>query len=177
VTPTTGPRSLGSEKSSTPVRSESIFSARKRLILAVRVGKIARRRAIVIGGAEQFCSPYGVLQSEALPKLVQGLNRDRSKRRNLEWSRLKVGVTVTSSSNRCHPSRMARLARVVVPGIAHHVTQHSNGRARIFFSNGDYALYRDLLAEQCRRAARRWRPSLDGGLTPTASAPACDQSP
>jgi putative transposase len=47
---------------------------------------------------------------------------------------------------------MARLARVVIPGIAHHVTQRGNGRARTFFSNADYALYRDLLAEQCRRA-------------------------
>ena len=47
---------------------------------------------------------------------------------------------------------MARLARIVIPGIAHHVTQRGNGRARTFFSNEDYALYRDLLAEQCRRA-------------------------
>jgi len=47
---------------------------------------------------------------------------------------------------------MARLARVVIPGIAHHVTQRGNGRARTFFSNADYVLYRDLLAEQCRRA-------------------------
>jgi putative transposase len=47
---------------------------------------------------------------------------------------------------------MARLARVVIPGIAHHVTQRGNGRARTFFSNADYALYRDLLAEQCRGA-------------------------
>jgi putative transposase len=47
---------------------------------------------------------------------------------------------------------MARLARVVVPGIAHHVTQRGNGRARTFFSNQDYALYRDLLAEHCRGA-------------------------
>src|SRR5258708_750870 len=47
---------------------------------------------------------------------------------------------------------MARLARVVVPGTAHHVTQRGNGRACTFFSNQDYALYRDLLAEHCRRA-------------------------
>jgi len=47
---------------------------------------------------------------------------------------------------------MARLARVVVPGIAHHVTQRGNGRARTFFGDGDYALYRDLLAEHCRKA-------------------------
>jgi putative transposase len=47
---------------------------------------------------------------------------------------------------------MARLARVVVPGHPHHVTQRGNGRARTFFGDGDYALYRDLLAENCRNA-------------------------
>ena len=47
---------------------------------------------------------------------------------------------------------MARLARVVVPGHPHHVTQRGNGRARTFFDDGDYALYRDLLASQCRAA-------------------------
>ena len=47
---------------------------------------------------------------------------------------------------------MACLARVVIPGIAHHVTQRGNGRARTFFSDDDYALYRDLLAEHCRAA-------------------------
>ena len=47
---------------------------------------------------------------------------------------------------------MARLARVVIPGHPHHVTQRGNGRARTFFSDADYALYRDLLAENCRAA-------------------------
>ena len=47
---------------------------------------------------------------------------------------------------------MARLARVVVPGVPHHVTQRGNGRARTFFSDEDYALYRDLLAASCRAA-------------------------
>jgi putative transposase len=47
---------------------------------------------------------------------------------------------------------MARLARVVVPGHPHHVTQRGNGRARTFFCDADYALYRDLLAEHCRAA-------------------------
>jgi putative transposase len=48
--------------------------------------------------------------------------------------------------------RMARLARVVVPGHPHHVTERGNGRARTFFGDTDYALYRDLLAENCRAA-------------------------
>jgi putative transposase len=47
---------------------------------------------------------------------------------------------------------MARLARLVVPGLPHHVTQRGNGRSRTFFSDADYALYRDLLAENCRAA-------------------------
>jgi putative transposase len=45
---------------------------------------------------------------------------------------------------------MARLARVVVPGLAHHLTQRGNRRQRTFFSD-DYALYRRLLAASCRR--------------------------
>ena len=44
---------------------------------------------------------------------------------------------------------MARLARVVVPGHPHHVTQRGNDRAQTFFGDGDYALYRDLLASHC----------------------------
>jgi putative transposase len=47
---------------------------------------------------------------------------------------------------------MARLARVVIPGHPHHVTQRGNGRSRTFFDDGDYALYRDLLAANCREA-------------------------
>jgi putative transposase len=47
---------------------------------------------------------------------------------------------------------MARLARVVIPGHPHHVTQRGNGRARTFFSDADYALYRDLLGQHCRAA-------------------------
>ena len=47
---------------------------------------------------------------------------------------------------------MARMARLVVPGIRHHVTQRGNGRARTFFSDEDYALYRDLLAGHCKAA-------------------------
>ena len=47
---------------------------------------------------------------------------------------------------------MARLARLVVPGLPHHVTQRGNGRARTFFDDSDYALYRDLLAEHCAAA-------------------------
>jgi putative transposase len=46
---------------------------------------------------------------------------------------------------------MARLARVVVPGLPHHVTQRGNRRQPIFFEAGDQQVYLALLAEQTRR--------------------------
>jgi putative transposase len=46
---------------------------------------------------------------------------------------------------------MARLARVVVPGLPHHVTQRGNRRQPTFFSAADYRLYRALMAEWCGR--------------------------
>ena len=48
---------------------------------------------------------------------------------------------------------MARLARVVLPGLPHHVTQRGNGRQRTFFNDDDYALYLALLREHCARAS------------------------
>jgi putative transposase len=47
---------------------------------------------------------------------------------------------------------MARLARVVVPGLPYHVTQRGNGRRRVFFADPDYAAYRDWLAEAAEEA-------------------------
>lgn len=47
---------------------------------------------------------------------------------------------------------MARLPRFVFPGIPHHVTQRGNRHEPVFFEDGDYALYLDLLAEAARRA-------------------------
>ena len=46
---------------------------------------------------------------------------------------------------------MARLARMVLPGVPHHVTQRGNRRERTFFEEGDYALYLDLLADAAER--------------------------
>ncbi|MEN8180706.1 MAG: transposase [Pseudomonadota bacterium] len=45
---------------------------------------------------------------------------------------------------------MARLPRIIVPGVPHHVTQRGNRRQRVFLEEDDYALYRDWLAESCR---------------------------
>lgn len=36
--------------------------------------------------------------------------------------------------------RMARIARVVVPGLPHHVTQRGNRREPVFFAAEDYRL-------------------------------------
>jgi len=44
---------------------------------------------------------------------------------------------------------MTRIARIVVPHAPHHVTQRGNRRDRVFLEAGDYALYRDWLAESC----------------------------
>ena len=45
---------------------------------------------------------------------------------------------------------MARLARIVVAGVAHHVTQRGNRRQEVFFADDNYAAYRDLIAASCR---------------------------
>ena len=47
---------------------------------------------------------------------------------------------------------MARLARIVVPGVAYHVTQRGNRRERTFFEDADYKRYRSMLGQAARRA-------------------------
>jgi len=49
---------------------------------------------------------------------------------------------------------MARIARAVVPGIAHHVTQRGNRREDVFFSDGDRTYFLELL----------WHYSVQCGL-------------
>jgi len=46
---------------------------------------------------------------------------------------------------------MARLARVVVPGYPHHITQRGNRRQPTFFGPEDYATYLALMSEWCAR--------------------------
>jgi putative transposase len=46
---------------------------------------------------------------------------------------------------------MTRIARIVVPHAPHHVTQRGNRRERVFLEPRDYELYRDWLAESCRK--------------------------
>jgi putative transposase len=47
---------------------------------------------------------------------------------------------------------MARLARIVVPGLPHHVTQRGNRRERVFFEDGDHLRYLAFLAEGQRKS-------------------------
>jgi len=47
---------------------------------------------------------------------------------------------------------MARLARVVVPGYPHHVTQRGNRRLPTFFCEEDYRLYLALIEDRCAAA-------------------------
>jgi len=47
---------------------------------------------------------------------------------------------------------MARIARLVIPGIPHHVTQRGNRRETTFFRDDNYRLYRTLLAEAAAKA-------------------------
>ena len=44
---------------------------------------------------------------------------------------------------------MPRIARIVVPGYPHHVTQQGNRRQPTFFGDEDYELYRKLMAHWC----------------------------
>ncbi len=44
---------------------------------------------------------------------------------------------------------MARLARVILPGYPHHITQRGNRRQDVFFKTSDYDDYLKLLKEWC----------------------------
>jgi putative transposase len=46
---------------------------------------------------------------------------------------------------------MARIARLVVPGLPHHVTQRGNRRQRTFFHDGDFMAYLGLMCEWCAK--------------------------
>jgi len=52
---------------------------------------------------------------------------------------------------------MPRLARVVVPGIPHHVTQRGNRRMPTFLCDEDYVTCTDPMAEWCEeRGVEVW---------------------
>jgi putative transposase len=47
---------------------------------------------------------------------------------------------------------VARLARVIVPGLPRHVTQRGNHREVVFFGEEDYRAYLDLIARSAKAA-------------------------
>ena len=47
----------------------------------------------------------------------------------------------------CSTFDMARLAKLVIPGMPHHVTQRGNRRQQTFFNDGDYLGRDDCLVE------------------------------
>ena len=52
---------------------------------------------------------------------------------------------------------MGRLARVVVPGMPHHVTQRGNRRQTTFFCPEDYEAYVELMGQWCKeRGVEIW---------------------
>ena len=46
---------------------------------------------------------------------------------------------------------MGQVARVVVPGYPHHITQRGNRRQQTFFCDDDYRAYIDLMSEWCSK--------------------------
>jgi REP element-mobilizing transposase RayT len=46
---------------------------------------------------------------------------------------------------------MPRAARIVIAGVAHHITQRGNNRQDVFFVEDDRRVYLDLLHAQCQR--------------------------
>ncbi|MDD5730675.1 MAG: transposase [Candidatus Omnitrophica bacterium] len=47
---------------------------------------------------------------------------------------------------------MARKARIVIPGIPHHVIQRGNRTQKVFFNDKDKEYYLDLLQKHCRES-------------------------
>ena len=45
---------------------------------------------------------------------------------------------------------MPRTARIVIPGLPHHVTQRGNNRQDVFFTDADRKVYLELLGRQCK---------------------------
>ena len=53
---------------------------------------------------------------------------------------------------RWYRNAMPRVARIIVPGRPHHVTQGGNNRQDAFFVDDDRRVYLELLRDQCAAA-------------------------
>ncbi len=72
---------------------------------------------------------------------------------------------------------MARLARVVIPDIPHHVTQRGNRRQATFFLDEDYSAYLELMREWCStHGVVVWAYCLMPNHVHLAVVPACEDS-
>jgi REP element-mobilizing transposase RayT len=59
---------------------------------------------------------------------------------------------------------IGRIARVVMPGWPHHVTQRGNNRQTVFYKDHDREMYLELLAE--KEGIRQIEVCLDRSLQP-----------
>lgn len=56
-----------------------------------------------------------------------------------------------TSARRRYGPFMPRVARIVAPGVAHHITQRGNNRQDVFFADRDRRVYLELLREQAEK--------------------------
>ena len=61
-------------------------------------------------------------------------------------------LRLVDSEKRTSGAAMSRIARVVVPGYPHHITQRGNRKQQTFYSDGDYRAYIRFLAKEKERA-------------------------
>jgi putative transposase len=72
---------------------------------------------------------------------------------------------------------MARIARVVIPGFPHHITQRGNRRQQTFFNEGDYAAYLELMVEWCQKeGVEIWAYCLMPNHTHLIAVPSSEES-
>ena len=72
---------------------------------------------------------------------------------------------------------MPRIARVVVPGIPHHVTQRGNRRMKTFLGKTDYDAYIDLMAAWCgRHGVKVWAYCLMPNHIHVMAVPSSEES-
>ncbi len=72
---------------------------------------------------------------------------------------------------------MARIARVVIPCLPHHITQRGNRRQQTFFNDEDYAAYVELMAEWCReQGVEIWSYCLMPNHTHLIAVPSSEDS-
>ena len=71
---------------------------------------------------------------------------------------------------------MTRIARVIAPGLPHHVTQRGNRRQQSFFSAEDYQAYLALIAEWCgKHSVQIWAYCLMPNHVHLVAVPASEE--